>query len=205
MAIRHWTMSSAIALALLVVAAAPARGHCDSLDGPVVKAAQQALAARDVTAVLIWVRAADETEIREAFEQTLAVRTLNQRAMALADRYFFETVVRVHRAGEGAAYTGLKPAGMDLGAAIPAADRAIASGSLSALQTLLRTAFEQGLRSHFDEVMAAKDWRAGDVEGGRRFVKVYVEYIHYVERLHEAIAAAAHGHFSEPRPHVPQP
>ena len=202
MTIRHSAMSAAIAFAVVLAAAAPARGHCDSLDGPVVKAAQQALAARDVTAVLIWVSAADETEIREAFEQTLAVRTLNPRAMALADRYFFETLVRVHRAGEGAPFTGLKPAGLDLGPAIPAADRALAAGSPALVIDLVTAALHHELKRQFDEVMEAKAWRAGDVAAGRRFVKAYVEYIHYVERLYEAINVPAHGHFAEAPPHV---
>jgi hypothetical protein len=202
MTVTPFAASAAIAAALVLGVAATARAHCGSLDGPVVKAAQHALDTRDVNAVLIWVGPADEQDIRDAFEQTVAVRALNPSAKALADRYFFETVVRVHRAGEGAPYTGLKPAGLDLGAAIPAADRAITSGSPLALQELLTTAFQQGLRAHFEEVMATKDWNAGDVTAGRRFVKAYVEYIHYVERLHEAIGAAAHGHFSEPRPSV---
>jgi hypothetical protein len=100
---------AALALWMLCAMPATASAHCDSLDGPVVKAAQQALDTRDVSAVLIWVGAGDEAEIRAAFEQTLAVRALDVRARSLADRYFFETVVRLHRAGEGAPYTGLKP------------------------------------------------------------------------------------------------
>lgn len=202
MSIKRVAMSSAIAFVVAVVVAAPAQGHCDSLDGPVVKAAQQALAARDVTAVLIWVSAADEEEIREAFEATLAVRSLNPRAMALADRYFFETVVRVHRAGEGAPYSGLKPANLDLGPAIPAADRALSAGSPAPVIELVTTALQDGLKRHFDEVIEAKAWRAGDVTAGRRFVKAYVEYIHYVERLYESINVPAHGHFPEAPPHV---
>src|SRR5687768_5192543 len=105
-AMRVTTIAAPIAAAALMLCAIPttASAHCDSLDGPVVKAAQQALASRDVRAVLIWVGAGDEAEIRSAFDQTLAVRELDPRARALADRYFFETVVRVHRAGEGAPY-----------------------------------------------------------------------------------------------------
>ena len=40
----------------------------------------------------------------------------------LSDQFFIKTLVRVHRAGEGAPYTGIRPAGTDLGPAIPAAD-----------------------------------------------------------------------------------
>jgi hypothetical protein len=195
---------SAIPIMLVLAWPTAARAHCDSLDGPVVKAAQKALETRDVNEVLIWVGAAGEKEIRDAFEQTLVVRALDPRAKALADRYFFETVVRVHRAGEGAPYTGLQPAGRDLGPAIPAADRALTAGSPAGVSELLTTAMQAGLRKHFDDVFEARTWRAGDVEAGRHFVKAYVEYIHYVERLHEAITTFAQGHFSETpreRPH----
>ena len=118
----------AIGLVLLMM---PAKvfGHCDGMDGPVVKAAQRALAKGDINLVLIWVQANDEAEIRKVFARTLAVRKLSPEARELADLYFFETLVRIHRAGEGAPYTGLKPAGRDLGPAIPAADKAIETGA----------------------------------------------------------------------------
>src|SRR3990172_9984859 len=82
-----------------------AMAHCDGMDGPVVKAAQKALASGDVNLVLIWVQKEDEKEIREAFDRTLEVRKLSAEAKELADMYFFETLVRVHRIGEGAPYT----------------------------------------------------------------------------------------------------
>jgi hypothetical protein len=116
-------------LGLLLLAPNRALGHCDGMDGPVVKAAQKALETGNVNLVLIWVQEADEPEVRKAFAQTMAVRKLGPEAKELADRYFFETLVRMHRAREGAAYTGLKPAGRDLGPAIPAADRALEDGS----------------------------------------------------------------------------
>jgi len=103
------------------------------MDGPVVKAAQRALASADVNPVLIWVQSKDEGEVRDAFAKTIAVRKLNPDAQELADLYFFETVVRIHRAGEGEPYTGLKPAGRDLGPAIPAADKALEDGSVGLL------------------------------------------------------------------------
>lgn len=183
-----------LALTLVVCLPGAARAHCDGLDGPVVKAAQKALDAKNVDLVLIWVQPTDEKEIRAAFEQTLAVRGLSAQAKALADRYFFETLVRVHRAGEGAPYTGLKPAGRDLGPAIPAADQALETGSPDALVKLLLTSAEHGLHRHFAEAKDAKGYKPNDVPAGRAYVRAYVEFIHYVERLHEAIATAAHGH-----------
>src|SRR5574337_317949 len=71
--------------------------HCDSLDGPVVKAAQQALASRDVKLVLPYVPAAGEAEVIEAFNKVLPLRTNGAPMREVADRYFYETVVRVHR------------------------------------------------------------------------------------------------------------
>src|SRR5512135_864316 len=124
------TLTAALAvIAMGFVAVRAASAHCDGLDGPVVKAAQRALQTGDVNQVLVWVRPQDEDEIEKAFDETLAVRKLSPQAQALADRYFFETLVRIHRAGENAPYTGLKPAGRDLGPAIPAADKALETGA----------------------------------------------------------------------------
>ena len=117
-----WRVTVVAAIAVIAigfVAVRAASAHCDGFDGPVVKAAQKALQTADVNQVLIWVQPQDEDEIKTAFEETLAVRQLNPQAQAFADRYFFETLVRIHRAGENAPYTGLKPAGRDLGPAIP--------------------------------------------------------------------------------------
>jgi hypothetical protein len=126
-----------------VLTPAPARAHCDGLDGPVVADARAALELNDVGRVLMWVPESDEAEIRRAFDETVNVRKLGEPARELADRYFFETVVRVHRMAEGAPYTGLKPAGRDLGAAIPAADRALEMGDPEPLLRLLTGAVEE--------------------------------------------------------------
>jgi hypothetical protein len=190
----RWLTLSGLLLGVALIAPASLRAHCDGLDGPVVKAAQKALAERNVSLVLIWVQAKDEAEIRAEFEKTLTVRALSPQARDLADRYFFETLVRVHRTGEGAPYTGLKPAGRDLGPAIPAADKAIDAGAVEPVVALLGKAMEDGLREHFKEAMAAKNFRPNDVDAGRRYVEAYVEFIHYVERIHEAISAPAPGH-----------
>jgi hypothetical protein len=188
---------AAVLAALALAAPSRLAAHCDGLDGPVVKAAQRALATRNVALVLIWVQPADEPEIRAAFDKTLTVRRLSPQAQELADRFFFETLVRVHRTGEGAPYTGLKPAGRDLGPAIPAADKAIDTGAVDPVVTLLSRSMEDGIRRHFNEAMAARNFPPNDVEAGRRYIQAYVEFIHYVERLHEAAASAPHGHYEE--------
>ncbi len=174
-----------------------ARAHCDGMDGPVVKAAQKALEDKNVNLVFIWVQKEDEAEIEAAFQKTLAVRKLNPEARELADRYFFETLVRLHRAGEGAPYTGLKPAGRDLGPAIPASDMALESGSVEALQKLLSDSIREGVGEHFKEALARKNYQPDNIEAGRGYVRAYVEFIHFVERLYEAASGAAESHSEE--------
>lgn len=181
----------------LLFGAQSAQAHCDGLDGPVVGAAQKALQSGDVNRVLIWVRPQDEGEIKKAFQDTLAMRKLGPQAQAFADRYFFETLVRVHRAGEKAPYTGLKPAGRDLGPAIPAADKAIETGSERDLVQLVTEEVQEGLRKHLNEVLAKKNFAPDDVAAGREYVEAYVTYIHYVERLYEAAEKPAAGHYEE--------
>lgn len=184
-------------LALLLFGADYAFAHCDGLDGPVVKAAQKALQTNNVNLVLIWVQKESEPELKAIFQQTVAVRKLSPESKALADRHLFETLVRLHRTGEGAPYTGLKPAGRELGPAIPAADRAIESGGTAALETLLVNELRARLREAFERVQAKRKYDANDVAAGREYVKAYVEFIHFVERLHEASTNPAAGHYAE--------
>ncbi len=171
--------------------------HCDGMDGPVVKAARKALETGNVNLILIWVQRKDEADIRKAFERTIAVRKLGPEAKELADVYFFETVVRTHRAGEGAPYTGIKPAGRDLGPAIPAADKTLENGDIGPVVKLLTDMEKDGIQESFKEVMSRKNFKKDDVAAGQEYVKAYVEYVHYVERLYEAAKKPAHGHFIE--------
>ncbi len=175
----------AVLFGTLIFAPSPGRAHCDTMDGPVVKAAQRALAERNVNLVLIWVRKEEEAQIKQRFRQTLAVRRLNREARELADNYFFETLVRLHRAGEGEPYTGIQPAGTDLGPVIPLADEAFRAGSAEALLKLFATPARAEIQMRFNDAMAKKSFKENDVEAGREFVKAYVAFLHYVESLSE--------------------
>jgi hypothetical protein len=188
-------MSKTFVAVVVLLAALPsaARAHCDTLDGPVVLIARKALESGKVNPVLAWVRPQDEAEIRAAFTRTLAVRKSGAEARSLADTWFFETVVRVHRAGEGAPYTGLKAAGQDLGPAIEAADRSIDSGSPAAVEKLLADAVKEGIHERFARLKAQR--RPGeDVAAGRAWVQAYVPFVHYAEGVYEAAARGAGAH-----------
>ena len=181
------------AVLALVVPANTASAHCDTLNGPVVAAARLALQKGDVTPVLKWVKAADEGEIRRAFEQTLVVRKAGPQAQELADRYFFETLVRVHRQGEGAPYTGLKP-GTDLDPAVAGADKAVEDGSADHLIQIVTGDVATGIRHRFARVVEARKHADHSVEAGREFVAAYVEYMHYVENVELVASGKASGH-----------
>ncbi len=180
-------------LAILLMVVAPvqrAAAHCDTMDGPVVAAARQALQTGEVTPVLKWVKKDSEAEIRAAFARAMKVRAQGAEARELADLYFFETLVRVHRAGEGAAYNGLKPAGAELESGIAEADQALDSGSVEKLVRTVNANIAAGLRRRFARVRETRKHADASVAAGREYVEAYVEFIHYVERLHAEAGSA---------------
>jgi len=191
-----FSLSSVLAFLLAFMLFGPSRllAHCDTMGGPVIKAAEKALDTGNVNLVLIWVQKNDEAEIKKAFEKSLAVRKLSPQAKDLADMYFFETLVRIHRAGEGAPYTGLKPEGTDLGPVIPASDKAIEKSSVKELVKLLVDTVQTNVPKHFQELMARKKNAENDVEAGRMFVKVYVIFTHYVEAIYESAKGPSEAH-----------
>ena len=175
--------------------------HCDTLNGPVVKDARIALEKGDITPVLKWLRKADETEVKAAFRKTLVVRAKGAEAKELADMYFFETLVRVHRAGEGAPYTGLKP-GESVDPAVALADKGLESGSVDKLVSVLTKAMENGIRERFKHASEAKKHAADSVVDGRKFVENYVVFTHYVEGLHTIIKGVGGHHAEGSKEHI---
>jgi hypothetical protein len=167
-----------------------AKAHCDTLNGPVVETARHALAIGDVTPVLKWVRIDDEQLIRTAFQNTMEVRKLGGQAQKLADMYFFETLVRIHRESEGASYTGLKP-GTEVDPAIVLADKALESGSVDKLVGVLTDATAKGIRERFHRALETSKHADESVAAGREFVEAYVTFTHYVEGLHALIQGGA--------------
>lgn len=189
--------SFVFAAALLALFPGRAGAHCDTLDGPVVKEARAALDSGDVTPILKWVGQAFEGELRSAFVRAEAIRNKGPEEKALADLYFFETAVRLHRATEGAPYTGLKPAGSDLGPAVSASDQALADGDVGALVALVTGRVAEGIRERFAHALETRKLAGRSVADGRAFVHAYVAFVHYAERLFvDATAgdAALHEH-----------
>ena len=197
MATFHFSIRMAALASTLLLALAlsnPAMAHCDSMDGPVVADAQKALAAKDVTPVLKWVRAGDEESIRKAFDMALAVRGESDVARDVADRYFFETLIRIHRASEGEGFTGLKPAG-SVAPGIAAADKALVEGNVDRLADDMAAEVRHGIQQRYEQAYRARQVAGQSVAQGRDYVQAYVEFTHFVEAVDGlAKAGASHKH-----------
>ena len=134
---------------------------------------------------LKWIPKASEAEVRAAFARTLQVRAGGAAARGLADSYFFETLVRLHRAGEGEPYTGLKPA-TELDPAVAAADQALQRGSPDALVRAITQEVAAQIRQRFESVSRARKTADQSVEAGRQYVAAYVGFMHYLEQVEQA-------------------
>ena len=166
---------------ILIVSTGVSLAHCDTMDGPVIKDAKLALEGNNINYVMKWIQTADEPELREAFALTIKVRKLGPEAGTLADRYFFDTLVRLHRMGEGVGFTGVKPAGTPVDERILAADRAIEAGNLTPLAGKVPEDMMHELHLLFDRVMALKNFDTSDVKAGREYVAAYVSFFKFAE------------------------
>jgi len=180
------TLAAALCAGLCLVAASGGRVLGAATDGPVVTAARQALEQNDVTPALKWVRKEHEIEVREAFRKTLAVRKLGPEAKELADRFFSETLVRIHRASKSTPHASVKPAGAEVEAAVAKADEALINGRAQPLAKSLADAVSDGIQERFARAHTAKENADSSAEAGRKYVEAYVEFIHYVEGVAHA-------------------
>jgi len=166
--------------------------HCDSMDGPVVTAARQALDVEDVNLIIPYVQEGSAAEVKSLFEKVLRARKTNPAAREVADLYFFETVVRLHRAGEGAPYTGLKPAGLDVGPVIPVAEKAIETGSPDLLIRLLTDTLRHEVQHRFEHMKHLRDHKRDDVARAREYVEAMLGLEVYSHQLYLAMKADPH-------------
>jgi hypothetical protein len=155
--------------------------HCDTMDGPLIADARKAIEQNNVNYVLKWVPVADEAEVTTAFNLMMKVRGLSPEAKELADKYFFDTLVRIHRAGEGMPFTGVKPSGTPIDKKIIAADKSIEIGNISPLNGLVEAETLPELTKRFEKVMSLKKFNVNDVVSGREYIEAYVQFFKYAE------------------------
>jgi hypothetical protein len=146
-----------------------------------------------VDLVLPFVPAADEAEVAREFDAVTKARTEGPTSREVADRHFFETVVRLHRMGEGATYTGLKPAGLDVGPVIPVAEHAVESDAPLELLEVLSSAIRRELAGRFVHVMELKPQRDRSVADARKYVSAMLGLQVWAHGVFEATRAQPHG------------
>ncbi len=168
--------------------------HCDTRDGPVVKAAMKTLETGNLNYVLIWIPKESEQELRKIFEKTLRIRKAGGETKEVADDWFFENAIRLHRAGEGAPYTGMKPAGLSEGPVVPKAEKAIETGDPHETIDFLLATIKADLDHRFHHVMAKKNYDVNDVAAGREFIEAFIGWVVYSHHLYQSVAKASeHG------------
>lgn len=172
-----------------------ASAHCDTEDGPAVSDGRLALEAGNANVALKWVHREDEEQVRDAFTRAVAVRDLSPDARDLADRYFLDVLVRVHRAGEGAGFDGIKPTGTHVPAQVVAADEALASGRIDPLRGLVDDERWDELERRFDRAAALKGFDVDDLAAAREYMEAYVSFFKYAEgHDHDHDHQHAHAH-----------
>ncbi|MGC9373270.1 MAG: DUF6448 family protein [Thermovirgaceae bacterium] len=189
----HWMVlilaSSAV---LLFLSARRSEAHCDTLEGPVISDAVKAFERMSPDVVLKWIRQEDEDEIREAFEKALKVSDLGEEPREMARMWFFETLVRVHRAGEGAPYEGLQPSD-SVPPVVKLADEALEKGDVRELAERISAHVKDSVIERFEHARSLKAEACRSPEAGRKYVKAYVDYVHYVEGIHAMTMGEGHG------------
>lgn len=172
--------------------------HCDSYDGPVIQDALKALEKNDVKLVYKWISEGQEAEITGLFNKTYKYKKKDQEIYQLLEKHFLETLVRLHREGEGAPYTGLKPAGSTK-QIIRLTDTALLEKDLPTLLNKLNTHIAKVIQEKYEKVAALYDVKDESPENGRAYVAAYVDYTHTVEAIH---APLEHGvsHSEGPAP-----
>jgi hypothetical protein len=159
------------------------------MDGPVVDAAKLALESKNANLILPWVPKDAEPELRDAFDKTLRVREKGKSEAELADYWFFETAVRLHRRGEGKGFNGLKPAGLDWGPVVPKADKAIETEDPKEVIDLILKTVEKELNKRFENAISMKNYDKNDVDEAREFVHAMLGFVLYSHHLYKFITS----------------
>lgn len=171
---------------LMAFGSLPVLAHCDSYDGPVIKDAIKALETNNLNLVLKWVSHEQEQEIKALFNKTYSLKNGDKEVYTVVEKYFFETLVRLHRETEGAPYTGLKPAGKTEHI-IQLSDHAIESKDIDGLLKKLNNHIEKVVREKYLKVESCDKVRNESIEKGREYVKAYVDYTHTLEAIHNIL------------------
>lgn len=188
MNLNTYFMKPLFILALLILSTNVTFAHCDTMDGPLIKDARLAIGQNNVNYVLKWVGPENEAEVTGVYNLMMKIRELGPEAKDISEKYFFETVVRIHRSGEGVPFTGVKASGTPIDEKVLAADKSIEIGNLSPLKDMVPKVILPELIKRFDKVMSLKNFDVNNVPAGREYIEAYVQFFKFAEGEEEGHA-----------------
>lgn len=191
--IKNFGKSLFILAAFFMLSIFQVSAHCDSYDGPVIQDALKALEQNKVELVLKWVEPKHEKEIIAKFQQTIRLKGKNAEINKILENSFLETLVRLHREGEGASYTGIKPAG-SMTPLVEMADNSLVEKNIDHVVTSVNNHLTHVLKEKYEKVVELSKTKDESVEKGREYVMAYVDYTHTLEALEHILSGDAHHH-----------
>lgn len=186
-----WSKVALLLGVVMLAFAMPGYAHCDSYDGPVIQDAYKALKNEDVSYVMKWINEDQEAEITNLFIKTVNLKHGDAEVYEIVEKHFLETLVRLHRETEGAAYTGLKPAG-STAPIIQMADNSIENKEIKTLLSNLGQHIQEVITEKYNKVVALSKVKDNSVAEGRAYVVAYVDYTHTLEALEAVMAHGGH-------------
>ncbi len=178
---------------LAVTVSKPALAHCDSYDGPVIIDARKALETNNPEPVLKWISKEQEKEVVSLFNKTIALKNSDREIYQVVEKYFFETLVRLHRETEGAPYTGLKAPGTTK-QIVQMSDYALSTGNIDDLVGKLNKHIGGVILEKYHRTAELNQRKNETVETGRAFVEAYVDYTHTLEAIHDILEHGGGSH-----------
>jgi hypothetical protein len=156
-------------------------------EGPVIKAARRALKTGNMNYVLVWVPEESEKKLKNLFEKTFCEQRAGKDGQNIAIGWYFETVSRLHCAGERALFTCMKNAGPDESTVILKAERAIETGDEKEIAEFVPKNYEDDFRHRFRDVMEKKNYAMNNVTAGRVYVAAFIDFIRYLHHTSASI------------------
>jgi hypothetical protein len=170
---------------ILLIAANLLFAYCETLEESLVRDARKALDQRQVALAFKWVKKDRESEIRTAFDRAVKERETNPATQETTDNIFFQTLGRVHCEGENFPFLGKNPAGPDVHPIRQAIDRALSEDEVDDLTQKITVEVSQGIHDRFNQVRRFESGQQDDVDAARQYVGAYVDYVDYVEKIHQ--------------------
>lgn len=155
----------------------------DMTNGPVMGAAKMALDKGNVNYVLIWVPEESENKLKNLFEKTFCESRAGKDMEDIAINWYFETVKRLHRAGERRLYTCMNPDGSDERSVVPKVKRAIETGEADEIIGFIPKTKEHDFRHRLHHLIEKKNYDVNNVAAGREYVAEFIDFIIYLHHF----------------------